>query len=308
MRRRNLMLMTGALGAVGVGLWAYTRYRERLSFYANLMRVYLTSHRRYLTDPAIHRDIVFDARLAPRLDVYQPTTPGPHPVLIFIHGGSWTSYPKPWFAPLGLILQTHNIVTVIPDYTLYPHATYRQMAHEVAAAIAWTLEHIADYGGNPRHVFLAGHSAGGHLAGLVACDPRYLAEVGHEVRELCGLIGMSGVYNVEAEYRFFAHQRAAERLLRGVFEGDKHFAYASPEQYVRADLPPVLLIHGDADDVVPYAIGEAFHAALQQAGATSTFKRYAQAGHVDYLFEALRNPRAPILTDILEFIAAHPPH
>lgn len=299
MRKRQLVLLAGAVGA---GLWAYTRYRERLHFFANLLLAYARYHRLYLSDPHIQRDLVFDPQLAVRLDLYQPDAPGPHPVLLFIHGGSWTSYPKPWFAPLGIELRKRNVLTVIPDYTLYPRATFRQMAHEVAAALAWTLERAADYGGDPQRVFLAGHSAGGHLAGLVACDPRYLAETGHTINEVRGFIGLSGVYNVEAEYRFFAHHPAAAKLIRGIFEGEKHFAYASPEQYVRAALPPILLIHGDADTVVPYAISEAFHAALQAVGARSTLKRYAGAEHVSYLFDALRDPHAPVLQDILAFI------
>ncbi len=299
MRQRNRILLLGALGA---GLWAVTRHRKRLAFYAQALYAHTSSRHRYLTDPHILRDLVFDPRLAVRLDVYQPSTPGPHAVLVFIHGGSWSSYPKPWFAPLGILMKARGVLTIIPDYTLYPRATYRQMAHEVAAALAWSLEHAAAYGGDPQRVFLCGHSAGAHLAGLVACDARYLGELGHTIHEIQGFIGLSGVYNVEAEYRFFAHHPGARRLLRGVFEGESAFAYASPEQYVRPDLPPVWLIHGDADTVVPYALSEAFHAALQAAGARSALKRYAGAEHVDYLFHALRDPHAPIIEDITSII------
>jgi len=300
MRRGYKLLLAGALGT---GLWVYIRHHQRLAFYGNLLRTYVSYHRRYLTDPQVHRDLSFHPQATPRLDLYQPAGPGPYPVLIFIHGGSWTSYPKPWFAPLGILLKARGVLTVIPDYTLYPRATYRQMAQEVAAAIAWTLEHAADYGGDPQRVFLAGHSAGGHLAGLVTCDPRWLAELKHSPAELRGFIGLSGVYDLEAEYRFVAGNRAARALLQGVFEGEKHFVYASPAQYVRPDLPPVRLIHGDKDDVVPYAISEAFHTALQAAGANSALIRYSGKGHVDYLFDALYHDQAPLWRDLLDLMA-----
>ncbi len=301
MRRRHVLFLAGLLGT---GLWGFMRYRQLLAFYARLLRSYISYHRRYITDPQVLRDIRFHPQLAPHLDVYRPAGPGPYPVLIFIHGGSWTSYPKPWFAPLGILLKARGILTVIPDYTLYPHATYRQMAQEVAAAIAWTLEHAVEYGGDPQRIFLAGHSAGGHLAGLVTCDPRWLAELDHTTAALRGFIGLSGVYDVEAEYRFVARHRAARSLLQGIFEGEKHFVYASPAQYVRPDLPPILLIHGDRDDVVPYAISEAFHAALQAAGARSQLVCYSGMGHVDYLFQALHDPQAPLWRDLLAFIEA----
>ncbi len=300
MRRGQKLLLAGALG---VGLWTYVRQRQRLIFYGNLLRTYVSYHQRYLTDPQVHRDLSYHPQVTPRLDLYRPAGSGPYPVLIFIHGGSWTSYPKPWFAPLGILLKARGVLTVIPDYTLYPHATFRQMAQEVAAAIAWTLEHVAEYGGDLQRVFLAGHSAGGHLAGLVTCDPRWLAGLEHSPAELRAFIGLSGVYDVEAEYRFVAHNRAARVLMQGVFEGEKHFVYASPAQYVRPNLPPVLLIHGDKDDVVPYAISEAFHAALQAVGANSTLIRYSGKGHVDYLFDAIYNVEAPLWRDLMEMIA-----
>lgn len=71
-------------------------------------------------------------------------------------------------------MQKKDFVAVIPGYTLSPQANYDDMANEIAGAIKWTKKNIATYGGNPDQIIVMGHSAGGHLAALVATNPKYL--------------------------------------------------------------------------------------------------------------------------------------
>jgi arylformamidase len=110
----------------------------------------------------------------PELNVFQTQTSEKSPVVIFIHGGYWTSGNKNIYGFLGRNFGKKKIVTVIPNYTLSPNGNYDTMAKEVAAAIQWTSDTIEKYNGNPDQIFLMGHSAGGHLIALVGTNPKYL--------------------------------------------------------------------------------------------------------------------------------------
>ena len=302
MRRRMLWFSVAALGIVALlaaGIWW-----EDIRFYKNLFDAYRSGRRFYSNYPHLARDIAFHPDMQPLLDVYSPPAGDDHPVLIFVHGGSWTAYDRKLFAPVASELTPRGIVVVIPDYTLYPDALYDQMAHEVVAAVAWTLEHIGEYGGDPARVVLAGHSAGGHLAGLVVTNPEYLSAYGHRVEEICGFIGLSGVYDMAAQAAYEQEKGRSIGLLAGVAGGEDRLAEASPSSYASENLPPVLLIHGGQDETVPVSMSEAFQATLEMIGAKSRLLVYTEAGHTDYLFEALNDERAPLPSDLADFVEA----
>lgn len=113
----------------------------------------------------------------PNLDIYQPAKSKNSPVIIFIHGGYWEAGNKDIYKFLGRNFANKNVVTVIPDYTLSPNGNYNTMAQEVASAVEWTKDSISRYGGDPKKIFLMGHSAGGHLIALVGTNTKYLEDV-----------------------------------------------------------------------------------------------------------------------------------
>jgi arylformamidase len=113
----------------------------------------------------------------PELNVFQTQTSEKSPVVIFIHGGYWTSGNKDMYSFLGRNFAKKKIVTVIPNYTLSPNGNYDTMAKEVTAAIQWTSDTIEKYNGNPDQIFLMGHSAGGHLIALVGTNFKYLKNI-----------------------------------------------------------------------------------------------------------------------------------
>lgn len=296
-------LRLGILGAVvGLGVGGWLAYGQEIRFYAGLLRAYLVAKRFYAEYEHLARDIAFHPEMDPRLDVYSPDSGEGHPVLVFVHGGGWRSYDKELFAPVAQKLVPQGFVVVIPDYTLHPDAGYEQMAHEVAAAISWTLDNVEQYGGDPQRVVVAGHSAGGHLTGLALMDPRFLQSDGHLPTELCGWVGMSGVYNIGAEYEFWQAQGVTAEVMEEVMGGQANFALASPIHYVQPELPPILLIHGEQDETVPVHIARDFQAALQAVGAASELKVYASAGHADYLFAALGEKPAEVIIDLVDFV------
>ena len=204
---------------------------------------------------------------------------------------------------MAMTLVSEKMVVVVPDHTLYPDARCEQMAHEVAAALSWTLDHIALYGGDPKRVFIGGHSSGAHLVTLAVADPRFLSTYGHSPGQACGLIGISGVYDVQAQHAFNQTERHhAVPELPDIMGGQANFPRMSPLHYVRPNLPPILLIHGDKDDIVPLRSSADFHRALLQAGACSSLKVYPDHKHSDVLLDMLFLEHAPIVADIAEFV------
>jgi len=113
----------------------------------------------------------FDAKRH-RLDVYQPTQKAAtaRPVVLFIHGGSWNSGGKDdiLYKAIGRRLAKNGFVGVVISYRLSPQVRVPQQADDCARALAWTVAHIAEYGGDPARIVLMGHSAGGGLAALLA--------------------------------------------------------------------------------------------------------------------------------------------
>lgn len=188
------------------------------------------------------------------------------------------------------------------DYTLHPQATYRQMTAEVADALVWTLEHVAEYGGNPQGVVIAGHSAGAHLAALALMAPDLLPAAGHSPMEVCGLIGMAGVYDIQRQMDFERAKGGTAPVMTAVMEGAQNFAIASPIAHLTTEIPPILLLHGDEDTTVPLAMSEAFHAVLQASGHASDLHIYSQTGHTELLLNALVENPTRLVQDLVGFV------
>jgi len=99
-------------------------------------------------------------------------------VIIFVHGGSWSSGKKETYWWLGRNLAKNNVVSVVINYPLAPTATYKEMAAATAQAVKWVKDSIAAYGGNSDRIFIMGHSAGAHLAELINSDPLFFQNAG----------------------------------------------------------------------------------------------------------------------------------
>ncbi|HTI96236.1 MAG TPA: alpha/beta hydrolase [Rudaea sp.] len=245
----------------------------------------------------VERDrIVFDAGHDLALDAYAPVGASADPVVVFFYGGSWSEGKRHWYRYVGDALAGNGVVVLIPDYRKFPDVRFPAFMHDAAHAVAWAREHAAEFGGDPRRIFVMGHSAGGQIAALLACDKRYLNAVGMKPRDLAGMIGVAGAY----AFLPFVEDEPE------IFGDDAQGRYDSqPINFVDGDEPPMLLLQGTDDEEVPPNNAQAMAERAQAMDGTATLKLYPDVGHNRILLALARGHEAhiPTLADTLAFIA-----
>jgi acetyl esterase/lipase len=190
-----------------------------------------------------------------QLDVYLPAESRKrgadwhgHPVVIWVHGGAWKFGDKTHVGLKPDAFAERGFALVATNYRFVPETTFRGQAEDVASAVAWTRSHIAEHGGDPDRVYLMGHSAGAHLAALVATDPRYLAAEKETLAAVKGVILLDGAgYEVASQLQFGGERiRKLYEEAFGTSEAD--WAEASPVLRVKqapagTPFPPFLIHH-----------------------------------------------------------------
>jgi len=247
----------------------------------------------------VHHGIVFDAAHDLALDVYAPHAAVDAPVVVFFYGGSWEGGRRRWYRYVGETLASHGVVAVIPAYRKFPDVRFPAFMDDAANATKWAFANAGQYGGDPKRVFVMGHSAGGHIAALLACDKRYLAKAGLAPQDLAGMIGLAGAYA-------FLPWEDDEA---DIFGDDPKGRYDSqPINFVDGDEPPMLLLQGLDDDEVPPSNAEVMAERAQAMDGTAVLKLYPDLDHGALLLAPARahDGAAPVLHDTLAFIA-HPP-
>lgn len=234
-----------------------------------------------------------------RLDVYRPTdAPAPAPVVLFFYGGSWRNGTRGEYGFVGRALAARGVLAVVADYRRFPQGRFPLFEQDAAQAARWTIDHAAELGGDPRRVFLAGHSAGAHIAALLASDARYLAAEGLRPRDFAGAIGVAGPYDFLP---------LVDPALIEVFGAESEWPASQPIRFVDGDEPPFLLLQGSGDRIVEPRNAAAMASALRAQDVSVTYTVYPHVGHFRIL-AGIRYPwLAPTLEDVLAFIARTPP-
>ena len=232
------------------------------------------------------------------LDIYRPqgasTTPAP--TVVFFYGGNWQRGERAQYQFVGRRLAQQGVLAIVADYRTYPRATFPAFVDDAARAVAWAREHAAQYQGDPKRLFIAGHSAGAQIAALLGTDPRYLSAHGMQPRELAGVIGLAGPYDfvINGQYE-------------NVFGPPAQWPRAQAINFVDGNEPPFLLIHGNEDRVVESRDSVQMDTKLRANAVRSQLLILPGGGHDAPLMGLYDPARSPtVLPAIVGFINATP--
>jgi arylformamidase len=148
-------------------------------------------------------DIPFSARGAAdpseRLDIFFPDKPNPlgAPVLVHIHGGYWRALHKEDQSFVAAPFAAAGALVVVPNYALCPTVSVAHIVMQLVQALAWTWQHARTYGGNPEHIVVTGHSAGGHLAAMMLSCQWSQVAAGLPVDLVKTAVAVSGLFELE---------------------------------------------------------------------------------------------------------------
>lgn len=205
------------------------------------------------------RDLAYGADNAQRLDLFTPDTKN-FPVVLFVHGGSLTGGDKS-DADYGKVCDAFpaaGVGCVNVNYRLLPTAAWPAPADDVAAAIAWVHANIASRGGDPKQLFLLGHSSGALLVALVGSDARFLARHQLTTDVLRGVMPMGSIMR-DDDLRQAIETNGRERVDAAFARDPRGRAFGSleryesqwPINYVRAGLPPYHFLIAESEQINP---------------------------------------------------------
>ncbi len=248
----------------------------------------------------VQRDIAFAPGPRGKMDVYRPAKTGKKlPLVVFVYGGSWKNGSKDDYKFVATPLARQGVVVAVPDYRLVPEVRFPAFVEDNAKAVAYARAHAAEWGADPDRIFLMGHSAGAYNVLMLAVDPHYLAAVGMNRAHLAGVIGIAA----PADFLPLDDPATTE-----AFGQAPDLAATQPIDFADGKNPPLLLLHGGADDTVYPRNSITLAARVMAAGGDVTLKSYPGIGHIGIVtsFAPLFDGRASVLPDVMAFINAHP--
>lgn len=186
-------------------------------------------------------------------------------VLVFFHGGGWTSGYKEWMFFMAPALTARGVTFVSAGYRLAPQHVFPVGLDDAADALAWVLRHIAAHGGDARRVFVGGHSSGAHYAALLGVTGGWRAPRGLGAQPLAGCLPVSGTYR----FGEGSGLSVRPRFLGPVADGRAEIAAAPLAQLDAQACPPCLLSWGSRDFPQLARQSEEMAAALQAAGVAT---------------------------------------
>lgn len=234
-----------------------------------------------------------------RLDLFVPQGLQDAPVLIFVHGGAWTSGDKNLYSFIGRAFAEQGFVTAVINYRLSPQVQHPAHIEDVARAFAWVHRNVARYGGNPEKIFVMGHSSGGHLTALLALDEKYLQAHGLTLSAIRGAVPISGIYDVTVE------PPDPINVYRVVFGTDPQVRRdASPITHVGPNKPPFLIMYAQFDFPGFGAQAQQLLSRLREYDNDATLIEIPNRDHVTIIFNiGVSGDRTT--EEILKFLRSH---
>jgi acetyl esterase/lipase len=260
-----------------------------------------------------------------KLDVYRPRTVGaPRPTLVFIHGGGWVSGAKEdavlWLVPW--LEAGWSAVNV--EYRLARRAPAPAAVEDVRCALRWVARYAEDHGFDPARIVVSGDSAGGHLALAAALLPEeagfdrgctvpypagtnaWVSVPEWKVRP-AAVVNWYGITDVAEMLSGTGARGYAVEWLGSRADREAMARTISPLTHVRAGMPPVITVHGDADLVVPYGHAVRLHDALEKAKVPNRLVTVKGGQHGRFTSAEMAAAYAAIREFLMEQIAVTAP-
>ncbi len=239
-----------------------------------------------------HLDVPYGPTRSEYLDIFTADQPNA-PVLVFFHGGWWSlpiSGPNHALCARGPVKR--GITTVIVNYALAPQVSVGEIVRQARSAIAWVHRNIATYGGNPLALVAAGHSAGGHLVGMLALTD-WEGEYDLPPDTLKAGLPLSGLFDLD----IFRYSWLAPKLML-----DAETVYRqSPQRHVRATGVEMLVALGGKESSEFHRQSRAFAEAWQEAGNTAHFLPIPGETHLT-VYATFADPTSVLTEKVVELI------
>jgi acetyl esterase/lipase len=230
-----------------------------------------------------------------KFDVYKPRHAAKAPVLVFFYGGSWQGGSRDLYPFVGASLAAQGIVTIVPDYSIFPPARFPTFVEDAARAVRFARANATQWGGDPARLVLMGHSAGAYLGAMLSFDPQWLRRVGlNSKTDLAAFVGLAGPYD------FLPIE---SRILRTIFGGANR-AETQPISFVTGEEAPSLLITARRDRLVSPGNSRRMAAKIQAHGGVAEERTYGGVGHFTLIGAIAPGLRvlAPVLRDVTQFV------
>jgi len=249
-----------------------------------------------LDDYEVERDIRFGDSHIEQLDIYMPDEASARPVIVFFYGGCWGAcidYTRPSYEFVAQAFTAQGYVVVVPDYPLYPAASYEQIMQSAARAATWVEDNIGEYGGDSSNILLSGHSAGAHMAAMLMLDEQWLPA--GSAANATGFIGFAGPYDFLPFTDSYQHR---------LFGPEERYPASQPINFVDGNEPPMLLLHGNDDVKVKPKNSRNLAAKLRRYQRDVDAVFYEGMNHVELLAAISRPFRdsEPVMHDIQQFL------
>lgn len=222
------------------------------------------------------------------MDIFVPKgAPTPRPGVLILHGGGWAIGDRGYNRDMARFIASMGYTAATADYRLWPDGgIFPAPVQDSLAAVKFLRKNAADYGIDPDHIAACGESAGGHLALLLALakdhsvfeDDSYPG-VRSDVQAAIDIYGPTQMTDLYNQGGWMIKKIGAGFLGCPPEECPEKWSAASPITYVRADAPPVLILHGELDHVVPYTQADALATAIRNVGGKCMVAKVEGAEH-----------------------------
>lgn len=185
------------------------------------------------------------------LDIYMPRKGSKSPVIVWLHGGAWTTGDKSHVQAKPEYFTKHGFIFISVNYRLSPEVKHPAHVEDVAQALHWIRTQVHHYSGDASRIIVMGHSAGAHLAALVSTNEVYLNAAGSSLALIKGVILLDGGgYDIE-KLMPQAGPKLRQWYEQAFGTTRKQWIAASPVTYVAADksIPPFLILHAGQRDL-----------------------------------------------------------